>query len=461
MKTALKKVISSILTVSCAGALLAGCGTKQTATNDKVTLRLWTALSQDAKEVDIISHDRMMESPRAQFPDIIFEESITPQGGTDYRQEYDKALMAGTAPAIYTQFSYTDIPSRIENGTIADITAFVDNWDKKKEGKIITMLDDAISKDGKWYALPRKAYTQATLCGVTAIESGGGDMNNLPATWDEFAEFGEKVTDLDVPRLGYAMLGMNWCAWPFTAWVWSAGGEMVEQNADGTYRIAFNDEAGVDAAMFLNQMIWVNKMTQKDVLLGLGDLQNLTLNGTACFSWMNFAELKKDKIEENGLSIEDFSVMPMPVKDESIPRPSLAGGEVITFNPKLSQEELDAALAVADWLYFSDERMQAICDEITEFDLSDVYIPGRADWYERKLAANKWLTEEQIEAISKLGENAKPEPYCAHWSDLKSELVAPLQKIYLTDGITRAEVQKLLDECAEKLYTLYPETFKK
>lgn len=461
MKMLSRKIVCMCVALCSIGTMLGGCAEKKTAESDKITLTLWTKPTQDAKDYVVAMHDRTMEALRKEFPDINFEEKIPPQGGTDYRQEYDKALMAGTAPAFTDVFSYTDIPSRIENETIADITKYVADWDLKKEGKLIDTFDDAISKDGKWYAIPYKAYTQATLVGKKPVEAASGDMNNLPSTWKEFAEFGEKATDLSIPRLGYAMLGMDWCAWPYTAWVWSAGGDMVEKNSDGTYRIAFNDEAGVDAAEFLNQMIWKYKMTQKDVLLGLEDLRKLSLNGTACFAWMNFAELKKETIEDNGLSRTDFSVMPMPVKDSSIPRPALSGGEVVTFNPKLTEAELEAAIKVAKWYYFSDESMQRNCDAIKEFGLNDTYIPGRVDWYERKLQANEWLTDEQKQALQSMGENAKAEPYCGHWSDLKTELIAPLQKIYLTEGISRDEIKKLLDECADKLYTLYPETFKR
>lgn len=72
-----------------------------------------------------------MKALEEKFPDINVEFTTLPQGST-YRQEYDKALMAGTAPSITNIFSYTDIPERINNGTVADITKFVDNWDMKK-----------------------------------------------------------------------------------------------------------------------------------------------------------------------------------------------------------------------------------------------------------------------------------------------------------------------------------------
>ena len=411
----MKKIISACLAVACVASLLGGCGGQKQASSEKVTLTLWNRPAEGDLEWKIEQNNRLEESLKEKFPNINFDFKTAPAGGTDYRQEYDKALMAGTAPAIYDMFSYTDIPARLENGTVADITKYVDNWDLMKEGKILNVFDEAISKDNKWYAIPKYAYTQATMVNLKTIE---------------FADFGAKITDVNVPRIGYSLLGMDWCAWPFTAWVWSAGGEMVEKNSDGTYRIAFADDEAVDTAVFLNEMIWKYKMTQKDVLADLGTVYKNILNGTA-------------------------------VKDSSIKRPALAGGEVITFNPKLTETELDAAMEVAKWMYFSDERMQTICDEIKEFEVTDVNIPGRVDWYEKKLEANTQITDKQKDEFIKLSENAKPEPFCAHWSEVKSELVAPLQKIYLTEGLTRDEIKQILSECADKLYSQYPDTFKK
>ncbi len=455
-----KSIALCLAAVSMASVFSACSNTKITG-DDKVTITMWSKPAEDEHEWRIEQNAKMEKALMEKFPDINFEFLGAPTGGVDYRQEYDKALMAGTEPSFYTMFSYTDIPGRIENGTVADITKFYENWDLKKDGKILDVFDDAISKDGKWYALPYYAYTQATMANLKTLEAAGQDIKNLPVTWEDFAKVGAEITDLDVPRFGYSLMGMDWCAWPYTAWVWSAGGEMVEKNEDGTYRIAFNDPAGVDAAEFMNKMIWEYKMTQKDVLADIGTVFGNFVNGTAGFAWYNMKSFDAEELAKYELKVSDFAQMPMPVKEESIPRPALAGGEVITFSPKLTEAELEAALKVVDWLYFSDERMQVACDEIKEFSVVDTNMPGRIDWYEKKLEANTQITEKQKEEFVELSKNAKPEPYCPHWSEIKSELVAPLQKIYITEGISRDEIKALLDECAEKLYELYPDSFKK
>ena len=460
MKKITKKIVAMVCVLACGVSVFSGCGKQETASDGQITLTLWNKPSQNAKEYEIEIYNRQMAALEEKFPDIKFESMLEP-AGTDYRQEYDKALMAGTAPAFFAKFSYTDIPGRIKNGTIADITKYVDGWDMKKDGKVLDIFDNAISNGDKWYAVPNNAYTMGTLCNMKTLNNAGVKKEALPKTWEEFAKLGAELTDFSIPRIGYSLIGMDWCAWPFTAWVWSAGGEMVEKNDDGTYKLSFNEDAGVDAAMFMNEMIWEHKMTQKDILLGYNDIVNNVINGSSCFSFLGLSNLNQSKLDEYGLKVADYLDMPIPAKNNGSEGAALAGGGVITFNPKLSEAELDAAFEVVEFLYFSDEMMQKSCDEIKEFGITNIMIPGRVDWYEKKLQANEGITEEQITALAEMRKIAKPEPYCEHWSDLKTALVAPLQDIYLKEGITRDEAKALLDECAEKLYSLYPETFKK
>lgn len=454
-----KRVITASLALVMA-MQMTGCGGKKTASDDKVTLKLWTKPTQDATENDVAIHEEWITALKNKFPNVTFEESIAP-AGSDYRTEYDKALMAGTAPAYNSMFSYTDIPSRIKNKTIADITEYVADWDLRKEGKVLDTFDEAICSDGKWYAMPKYAYTMACFVNRRLLRENGESDSVFPETWDEFAKQGAKITDFSVPRIGYALVGMDWCAWPFTAWVWSAGGEMVRQNDDGTYKLAFNEDAGVDAAVFMNEMIWKHKMTQKDVLMSMKDLESLAQNQTAVYSWNQLSIISKEAIEKYNLDPDDYTVMAMPVKDKSIDRPALAGGEVIAFNPKLSEEELAVAVDVVKYSDFSDERMKVSIDNIKKYGSTSVTVPGRVDYYEKKLDAIESLTEQKRNNLIELSKNAKPEPFCEHWSELKTELVNPLQEIFLKEGITRDEVKKLLDDCADKLYSMYPDTFKK
>ncbi len=461
----MKRKLQRLVTVCMAACLLvmaSGCGNENVAqeSGGKTKVKMWLKLSDDSLQSVKDEEARKVEAIKEKFPNIEFDISNM-TASTDYRQEYDKALMAGNAPDFFPFFSYTDIPARIKNNTVADITEFVDAWDLKQDDKVLKTFDAAISQDGNWYAIPCSAYVQGTLCNLKAIREGGGDTENLPETWEEFANMGAQITDLSVPRYGYELVGMDWCAWPYTAWVWSAGGEMVRPNGDGTYQIAFNEAPGVDAAMFLNQMVWEHKMTQKNILNSYADIMNDIVNGTAAFSWASLTDLSGDTLNTYGLTYDDFTMMPMPVKDSSIERPVLSGGDVITFNPKASQETLAAAFEVATYIYYDEERLISEWQIKNDNNIVNILMPPRTDLIDKQMEINTILSDETKQAIVEMTNNAIAEPFCPNWTDLKAQLVNPLQEILLTENISREKVQELLDNCAEELYKLYPGSFQK
>ena len=441
---------------------IVGCGNNGKVADDgRVTILLWEKPPLDAPESVVKEYEYRMEKTREKFPHInIVDEALKP--GTDYVQQYDRALMAGQAPTATKMFSYTSIPTRIKNGTIADITNLVGNWDLKNEGKVLSSFDEALStSDGKWFAIPYAGYVMGTTYNSKAIREGGGDPDNLPTTWAEFAELGQKLTDVSVPRFGYELLGMEWNSWPFTAWVWSAGGEMVRDNGDGTYKITFNEEPGVDAASFWNEMVWKYEMTQKDVLQDISKIIEDVISGRACFAWVPTGELKQENLEPYGLTVADFGFMAMPVKDESIQNPSFTGGEVITFNPKATEEEIKAAWDVFTFMYYDEEMLTESWGIFSQYGSADTQIPGRIDLYGKKLDIFTLIPAQMKADLLEISEVAIPEPFCQNWNDLKNAIASPLQQIILKKDITREEIQKILDDSAEELYAKYPDSFRK
>ncbi len=453
----MKKLISVLLACGMLVSM-AGCGEPKTTSNgDKVKVTLWTNVTQDSPEASKVAQAELERRLAETFPQ--YEVEFIPKVYTDYNQEYDKALMVGEAPDAFDMFSYTAIETRIKNGTIADITALVEDWDMKKEDKVINTFDDVIQKDGKWYAIPRHAYTQALYVNKKAIEEGGEDPSNLPQTWDEFDTYCQTITDRDAPRFGYEIMGMSWCAWAFTPWVWAAGGEMVEPAADGKWRIAFADEPGVDAAEYMNKLVTKSKVTQTNILCSIEDTDKDMMSGKACFAWGTLANAEKDKVESYGYSMDDFTMTCIPGKDESYSPVALAGGEVVTFNPTIDEETLKAAFDVMTYIHYDEDYIKYTWQSGFDNGQNSIHVPARKDLFEEKLAMNPFLTDDSRANILAQAAVSKPEPYCEHWSDVKNELVVPLQKIYSKADLTRDDIKKLLSDCADQLVKLYPDTF--
>ena len=460
MKKGFLKAMALLLALSTVLSV-ASCGKKgEVVDGDVVEITMWSSVTEDSKDVDKELEAWKDEALAAKFPNIKINKVIKTTG-TDYRQEYDKALMAGIAPDFFAEFSYTDIPTRIENGTIADITNIVKDWDLKKEDKVITTFDEIINQNDKWYAIPRSAYVKSIIANTTALKEAGYDTSTMPKTWDEFAEMGKLVTDKQKAKFGHVLMGMDWCAWPFTNWVWSAGGDMVTANGDGTYKLTFTEDPAVDAAMFWNEMIWDAEMTQKNVLSSLEENQKMFSNGSGISTWGSYNDLSHDTMPQYGLSFADFDMFAIPTKDESIAAPALAGGEVITFNPKADEATLKAAFEVATFLYYDEEYLAKTWEIKAKHGVSDVDLPARSDLYLAKLNTCEGISDEAKQRLVDATANAIPEPCPPHWSDLKTLIAKPLQKIMLTKGITRDEAKKLFEDCANELYKLYPEAFRK
>ena len=82
---------------------------------------MWSDVNQDSTPEKKEEFEIKKQMLAEKFPEYQIE-FIERSAGHDYRAEYDKDLMAGDAPDVFTGFSYTDIPTRMKDGSVADIT---------------------------------------------------------------------------------------------------------------------------------------------------------------------------------------------------------------------------------------------------------------------------------------------------------------------------------------------------
>jgi ABC-type glycerol-3-phosphate transport system substrate-binding protein len=456
-------VILVILLSVLATGLFAGGGKEgaaKAAQDEKTSILVWGPSQNNAKTI-LDSFAFVVEEYKRRYPNVdITVEYLT--AGTDYRQRYDQALMAGEAPTITNLLPPVDVPTRAKNGTIGDISTLVQNWDLKKQGKLNAAFDEALQVNGKWYGVMDTLYLAATPYNKVNLQAGGGDPGKLPKTWTEFIDLGKKVTDIRAPRFGYLLMGMEWNAWPFTPWVWSAGGEMVRPNPDGTYKITYTEEAGVDAAEFWNAMIWKHGMTQKDVLKNWNDLREDMYAGRGVFAFGQLEYYTGDAEQKYGIPPGTFGMMPMPAKDASKKPAAICGGNVWTFSPKATESQLKAAWDFVQLASYDAEflpKRWAYENSLTGIDSK---VPARNDLIDVKYKqyGTKWPDgwAEEFAAISQI---VRLEPFCPNWNDLKNILAPYLQQILLKEGITRDEIRTILNKAADETYSAHPASFKK
>ena len=427
---------------------------------EKVKVKLYMLPQDDDSDIVKQRFEFIKGKVEAKFPDYDIEWTrMAP--GTDYRQQYDKLLMSGDGPTLWGSLPFVDIQTRMRNGTIADITDYVVNWDLRNEGKVNPSIEDALHNDeGHWFAVPYEPYIMGMLYNKTAIEAGGGSTDNVPKTWEEFGTLAQGLTDKNAPRFGYTLLGSDYCAWPLTPWVWSAGGEMVIPNDDGTYSIGFNQEKGVDAIMYMHDLVFKYQCTQTDLLESYSDyMSNMTV-GYACYGWGLPTSLDAEKLAAYDEKQENFGVIPIPGQTEA-DVVAFAGGETWTMHPQATKDQMDACWNILNLLSYDEEFLREKWQLENELGLLDPKPAARQDLVEAKYSyATNWPDHWKTE-FAALNAVARPEPFCAEWNSLKDYIVAPFQQILANPNITREEAQALLDECAEKLYTDFPDAYRK
>lgn len=369
--------------------------------------------------------------------------------------------MSNDGPTLWNQLPFVDIQTRLRNGTIAEITDYVVNWDLRNEGKVNPSIEDALhDEEGRWYAVPYSPYIMGMLYNKTAIEAGGGDAGYVPTTWEEFGEYAASLTDKDTPRFGYTLLGSDYCAWPLTPWVWSAGGEMVIPNGDGTYSVGFNQEKGIDAIMYMHDLVWKYQVTQTDLLENYSDyMSNMTV-GYACYGWGLPTSLDAETLATYDATQEEFGVIPIPGATAA-DAVGFAGGETWTMHPNATKEQMDACWNILNLISYDEEFLREFWQLENELDLLNPNPSCRQDLVEVKYSyATNW-PDHWKEEFAALNSVARPEPFCAEWDSLKNYIVEPFQTILADEDITREEAKALLDACAEKLYADFPDAYRK
>jgi multiple sugar transport system substrate-binding protein len=233
---------------------------------------------------------------------------------------------------------FTEPQELISRGQAADISELIQGWENFESfnPEVLKIVQDS---EGKIYGVPVGGYALGLLYNRKLFQEAGLDPNKPPTTWEELREYAKKLTDPSKGRVGFAELSKgNQGGWHFTAWKYSFGGDLVQQQ-NGKWTATFNDENGVKALQTLKDMRWTDKSMTEQQLLTVGDVLPLLATEQVAMAVMAPDALRDMKTKFQA-KIEDFGMAPLP---QSGGNSTLAGGAAWIFNPKSSPEVLKAA----------------------------------------------------------------------------------------------------------------------
>jgi len=207
-----KRLVSIICAIGVAGSLLAGCGSTSTedsssvqassgdvaANNEEgenITLNFINHTSEQAK---IDWEDYCISLFEKEHPNVTIE--VQRMSMDDYTQSIATKFASDDAPDLFYEDAST-LPTYIDNGYVMDLT------DTEAVSNLKDGACDALSKDGKVYAVPLVANEYVVTYNKKAFEAAG--IDGVPTTQDELYDDCEKLKAAGITpfALGY---GESW-----------------------------------------------------------------------------------------------------------------------------------------------------------------------------------------------------------------------------------------------------------
>ncbi|MBV9852272.1 MAG: extracellular solute-binding protein [Armatimonadetes bacterium] len=358
----------------------------------------------------------------------------------------------GTAPdVIYVNFRSS--ASYIDQGFLMPLDGLLrqhPDVQARINPAILKVLRDAGS--GHIYSIPFLSAVQALYYRKDLFQEAGLDPNRPPGNWDEFYEDARKLTDQDKGRWGFEFgSDPDASAYWWINFLWQAGGEVVQRNAQGQWAAAFNTPAGVTALEFYKKLL-------KDPWKGPG---GKTYIGVATHSstmgqdralgkvgmWFQYqSNIIANQADATQINPSLVGIAPMPKGPTGI-----TANEANAYMWGISSQIKDPLVRDAAWRFItfmaSDEADRIRTQAYVEAGLGNTVNPvalakyGYADY--STPAARAWLETNRV-----LFRHGHPEPYGKNMSQIYVLLGHPLDAIEHNPG---ADPKALLDQAAREV----------
>lgn len=190
-----------------------------------------------------------------QNPDIRLENA----GGLELANEIAESsflisMAADTAPDVF-YVNFRQYYNYVEQGFCRPLDDLIERDPESKERFNPLVMDVVHSFDGKTYAVPFYQVAQALYYRKDHFAEAGLDPNKPPRTWDEFYEYGKRLTESAPGRSGFVFSApVTGKAYWWTNFLWQAGGEVLKPAANGYMRSSIDTPEAAVALDFFRKL---------------------------------------------------------------------------------------------------------------------------------------------------------------------------------------------------------------
>lgn len=308
-----KKVISCLLIAAMVSTMAAGCGSgsgndgADAASDDgKVTITIGGWPTKDNEQYEI--YQGYLETMNELYPDI----EVVPDEYLYTTDTFLPKAASGQLPDLYLTW-FTEIDKIVSAGYAADITETLE-----KNEVLDTINPDLLAEvesDGKYYGIPKSAYSMSMMYNVNLFkEAGLVDENGVPIfpqTWDELAQTAVTIKEKAGKPGFFFPTTSNHGGWMFTNIAWSFGAEFEEQQEDGSWKAVFDSPEAVAALEYIKDLRWTYDVLPENTLGDLNDFANMYGTDQVAMGLCHL-NMTKSIVTSTGMSKDNFAVSTIP-----------------------------------------------------------------------------------------------------------------------------------------------------
>lgn len=249
------KMVSTVVAAAMLAGVIAGCAKSpapdqqkadgKTAQKAPVTLKFWFPGADKVNDEYFTNVAKEFEKLN---PHIKIETTVLPANSADVDTKLNAAKLSGTFPDVFSSYLIY-MGTRGTKGEFAPLDDYIKNWNEKDD-----MFESALSigkvKD-KTVGLGFYPAPEILTYRKDFFKEAGLDPEKPPATWEELAQYAEKLTKRDnsgnITRAGFDIPGTNASVF-FEPFMRQNGSKVIDEDKEAP---AFNDAKSIEALDYL------------------------------------------------------------------------------------------------------------------------------------------------------------------------------------------------------------------
>ncbi|WP_248924308.1 ABC transporter substrate-binding protein [Paenibacillus hamazuiensis] len=250
------KTVSTFLAASMLAGVVAGCsqsaspantqsGDKASSQKEPVTLTFWFPGADKVNDEYFTNVAKEFEKLN---PNVKIETTVLPANSADVDTKLNAAKLSGTFPDVFSAYLIF-MGTRATKGEFAPLDDYIGNWNEKDD-----LFESALNigkVKNKTYGLGFYPAPEILTYRKDFFAEAGLDPEKPPATWEELAQYAEKLTKRDgsgnVTRAGLDIPGTNASVF-FEPFMRQNGSKIIDEDKEAP---AFSDAKSVEAFDYL------------------------------------------------------------------------------------------------------------------------------------------------------------------------------------------------------------------